>query len=218
MFDRVRTSIEYEVNRLKRRLVRQTLFGAAAGVCGLLAVGFGIAAGYMALAARMGSVPAALVVAGIFLLIAVGCGLAMNKGDEPARHTDLAQDFREDLREEVQFLGEQARAQVQAVAGYAKSTARSTVNDVKAQVTGAAKSTVNEVAAQVQGAARSTAQQAAGTVEGVVRSIADELPGPVREAFLIGTRALPHMAPWQLAAVAAAAGFFYARRMRRHPH
>jgi hypothetical protein len=218
MFERVRASIEHEVNRIKQRLVRQTLFGVGAAACGLTAIGFGIGAAYMALAARIGGPEAALVIAGILLLLAVGCGLAMNSGGGESHPVDLAQDFRQDLQDEVRYLGDQARAQVRAVAGYAKSTAQETVSDVASQVKGAARNTVNDVASQVKGAARSAVQEAAGTVEGVVRSVADELPGPVREAFLIGTRALPHMAPWQLALVAAAAGYFYARRTRRRAY
>ena len=233
MFDRVRASILYEVNYYKQRLMRQALFGAVAAVCGLMGLGFGLAAAFIALERAIGSLDAALVFAGVLLLAAVGCGLAMSGGEEP-RPVNLAQDFREDLSDEVRFLGDQARAQVQAVGAYATTTARDTVQDVATQVSGiardtvhemasevtnAARSTVDQVTAKVTGAARSTVEDAAATVDGLVRSVARELPAPVREAFLYGTRrALPRMQAWQLAAVAAAAGFVYARRVYRRRH
>ncbi len=229
MFDRVRASIKYEVNYYKQRLMRQALLGTGAAVCGLMALGFGLAAAFMALAHAIGSLNAALVFTGVLLLVAVGCGLVMRGGEEP-RPVNLAQDFRVDLGDEIRFLGDQARAQVQAVGTYAATTARDTVQDVATQVsdiardtvqemasevTDMARSTVDHVTAQVTGVARGTVQDAAATVDGLVRSVAAEFPAPVREAFLVGARALPRMQPWQLAAVAAAAGFVYARRAYR---
>ena len=229
MFDRVRASLEYEIRYYKQRLMRQALLGVGATICGLMALGFGLAAAFMALARSIGDLDAALVFAGVLLLVAVGCGLAMSGGEKP-RPVNLAQDFREDLGDEIRFLGDQARAQVQAVGAYAATTARNTVQDVATQVSGVAREAVNEmasevtdmarstvdhVAARVTGAARGTVQDAAATVDGLVRSVAAEFPAPVREAFLVGARALPRMQPWQLAAVAAAAGFVYARRAYR---
>ena len=93
MFDRVRASLEYEIRYYKQRLMRQALLGVGAAICGLMALGFGLAAAFMALARSIGDLDAALVFAGVLLLVAVGCGLAMSGGEKP-RPVNLAQDFR----------------------------------------------------------------------------------------------------------------------------